>query len=52
VLDGRLDVGLNAFLGRLGDVRRVVEFVVSLRRAGGPAEVVDRNCVVAPLGKA
>ena len=45
-------VGLHAVVGRLLDVRHVLEVVVALRRAGGAAEVVDRDRRVAALGEA
>src|SRR6266566_4985457 len=51
MLDCRVHVGLDAFLRRLGDMRRVLEVVSPLCRAGGSPEVVDREGVVTALGE-
>ncbi len=50
--DARGDVGLHRRRGRLLHVRPVFELLVALRRAGGPAEVVESNGGDAALGEA
>ena len=52
MVDRGADVGLDSLLGRLRDVRGVVEVVAPLRRARRPTEVVDRDRVEAALGEA
>ena len=51
LLDRRARVGLHAVVGRLLDVRHVLEVVVALRHAGGAAEVVERDRGVPALGE-
>ena len=50
--DARGDVGLDAVLRRLLDVRHVLEVVAALLGSGRASEVVERDRRVAALGEA